>query len=364
MQSRRLQFSLVVTALVIVLGSFYSVSETVPIASVVAAAGLIWSTRRLGAWLMAGGFLLIGLIWQLLMGDYQCSPWGQARIVIAKLSGAIPLVGWEDVWKGGTTRQLCYGSSELDVALLDQKSVDGHIWEQYATPLGKFWVPAPGEPVSWEVWELLSQSVYESRNVSIRPGDVVIDCGAHVGVFTRFALRQGASRVIAIEPDPTNVACIRENLVSEIDAGRVDVVPAGVWDERKRIPLFVSEESSDVHTFVSSSGARMLVPHSSESRGAEDILVLPLDEIVDELALDRVDFVKMDIEGAERNALQGARKTLIRFKPRMAICVYHRDDDPVVVPGIIQETRSDYSVHGKLVETGWGKVRPKVLYFD
>ena len=226
MQSRRLQLSLVVTALVVVLGS-YSAYATVPIACAVAAAGLIWSTRRLAAWLMAGGFLLIGLVWQL-MGNYQCSPWVQGRIVIAKLSGAIPLVGWEDVWKGGTTRQLCYGSSELDVALLDQKSVDGHIWEQYATPLGEFSIPAPGEPVSREIWELLAQSIYESRNVAIRPGDIVVDCGAHVGVFTRFALRQGASRVIVIEPDPMNVACIRENLASEIDAGQVDVVPTGV----------------------------------------------------------------------------------------------------------------------------------------
>ena len=361
MQSRRLQFSLVVAALVIVAGSFYSAYEAVFIASVVAAAGLLWSARRLGAWLLAGSFLLIGLIWQL-MGDYECSPWGRAHIVLVKLSGAIPFVDWEDVWKGAAVQ--CYVSSEMDVALLDQKSVNGHIWEQYATPLGNFWIPAPGEPVSWEVWELLSQSVYESRNVSIRPGDVVIDCGAHVGVFTRFALRQGASRVIAIEPDPTNVACIRENLAAEIESGQVQVMPVGVWDQRKRLPMFVSEESSDAHTFVSSSDAHTLVPHSSESRGAEDMLVLPLDEIVDQIALDRVDFVKMDIEGAERKALQGARKTLIRFKPRMAICVYHRDDDPVVVPRIIQETRSDYSVHGKLVETRWGKVRPKVLYFD
>ena len=158
--------------------------------------------------------------------------------------------------------------------------------------------------MSGEVWELLAQSIYESRNVAIRPGDIVVDCGAHVGVFTRVASRQGASRVIVIEPDPMNVACIRENLASEIDAGQVDVVPTGVWDERKRIPLFVSEESSDAHTFVSPSEVRALVPHASENRRGEDMLVLPLDEIVGQMALDRVDFVKMDIEGAERKALQ------------------------------------------------------------
>ena len=60
------------------------------------------------------------------------------------------------------------------------------------------------------------QRIYESGEVAIRPGDTVVDCGAHVGLFTKLALKQGADRVVAIEPDPANVACLESNLGPEI----------------------------------------------------------------------------------------------------------------------------------------------------
>ena len=62
-----------------------------------------------------------------------------------------------------------------------------------------------------------------------------------------------------------------------------------------------------------------------------DLPVLTLDAIVAQSRLNRVDFIKMDIEGSEHFALRSARGTLRRFKPRMAIYTYHLLDDPVVV---------------------------------
>ena len=59
-------------------------------------------------------------------------------------------------------------------------------------------------------------------------------------------------------------------------------------------------------------------------------------------AADSVDFIKMDIEGSERHALRGATQTLARFKPKIAVCVYHRQDDSEVLPQIIKRARPDY----------------------
>ena len=91
---------------------------------------------------------------------------------------------------------------------------------------------------------------------------------------------------------------------------------------------------------------------------------MPLDDIVDDLGLDRVDVIKMDIEGAERVALQGARRTIRRFRPRMAICTYHRIDDPRAVPEQVLAIRSDYQVSTKGLDVAWGESHPKVMLFN
>ena len=73
--------------------------------------------------------------------------------------------------------------------------------------------------------------IYMAGSVNVNAGDTVLDCGANVGVFTRVALAAGAKQVVAIEPAPDNVACLRRNFASEIAAGRVIVYPKGVWDK-------------------------------------------------------------------------------------------------------------------------------------
>ena len=100
-----------------------------------------------------------------------------------------------------------------------------------------------------------------------------------------------------------------------------------------------------------------------EQSRVNTISVFPLDDLVTELDLDQVDFIKMDIEGAEPRALRGAAATLKKFRPRLAVCTYHGDQDPVLVPEIIQAAEPSYEVQGRGIETQWYRVRPKVLYF-
>ncbi len=92
--------------------------------------------------------------------------------------------------------------------------------------------------------------------------------------------------------------------------------------------------------------------------------VKPLDDIVEELQLDRVDFIKMDIEGAERVALEGSRRTIERFRPRMAICTYHLVDDPTAVPEVALGLQPDYRIHARQMDVNQGKPNPKVLFFN
>ena len=101
--------------------------------------------------------------------------------------------------------------------------------------------------------------------------------------------------------------------------------------------------------------------------GSHETVQVPLttvDNIVRELHLSRVDFIKMDIEGAEVRALHGAKETLQRFRPRLSIATEHNDDDAVTIPAAVRAARTDYRITCGPCSVSNRGLRPDVLYFD
>jgi FkbM family methyltransferase len=84
----------------------------------------------------------------------------------------------------------------------------------------------------------------------VRQGDIVLDAGANVGVFTRKALWAGAAKVIAIEPGPENLECLRRNFAAEIADGRVVLYPKGIWDKDDVLKLSIDPVSPARDSFV------------------------------------------------------------------------------------------------------------------
>ena len=72
-----------------------------------------------------------------------------------------------------------------------------------------------------------------------------------------------------------------------------------------------------------------------------------IDSLVNELRLKTVDLIEMDIEGAERLALKGAKETLRTFQPRLIICLYHRLDDMVQLPKAVIAQQPAYHIAHK-----------------
>lgn len=189
---------------------------------------------------------------------------------------------------------------------------------EYLTPLGKFWAPATDhKPLADTTLEILS-GVYQYGKAVIRPGDTVFDMGCNLGTFTRQALDLGAGRVIAFEPQPVHQRCIRKTFAKEIAAGQVTVVEQPLWSEKKTVHF----------------AGTSLVGHIADE--GIPMETVTLDEVVEELKLPSVDFLKADIEGAERHALMGAGDTIRRCRPRIAFCVYHYPDDPEVIGNILR----------------------------
>lgn len=191
------------------------------------------------------------------------------------------------------------------------------------------------------------------------PGDVVLDVGANVGLFTKAALESGASLVVAIEPVPANVESLRRNFAAQIAEGRVIVHPEGAWDRSDVLEMYLYDESQ-LDSFTM--GDR---PESGGRRPETVLLpVATIDSIVERLNLPRVDFVKMDIEGAEARALAGAASTLRRFEPRMAIATENLPDDPTTIPRVVAQIEPSYSSSpGACILLENGSVAPEVYFF-
>jgi hypothetical protein len=78
--------------------------------------------------------------------------------------------------------------------------------------------------------------------------------------------------------------------------------------------------------------------------GPVDAVAITIDELVETLNLERVDFIEMDIEGGEALALQGARRTLQRFRPTIVACIHHLPADREGIPRTVLEIEPSYEV--------------------
>ena len=205
--------------------------------------------------------------------------------------------------------------------------------DQWATPLGPIWTVHADTILPFLMSEQ-ARDIYEPAGHQVRPGDIVLDCGANVGSFTRTALSRGARLVVAIEPAPNTIRALRRNFEKEIVQGRVIVYPKGVWDHDDVLALSVDEGNQGSNSVVLAGGStKVQVPLTT------------IDKIAAELQLPRVDFIKMDIEGAEKQAIAGGANTIRKFRPRLSLSTEHLTDDFVAVPAAVDAVSPSVYTH-------------------
>jgi len=143
---------------------------------------------------------------------------------------------------------------------------------------------------------------------------VMLDVGAHIGYFT---LKAGAivgkeGKVIAFEPNPKTLKNLRSNIAAS-GATNIIVQPIACTDYEQIITLHDSTAggNSGLSSFLPTTGQESY----SEVLPSYSVRGRPIDDVVRELGLTRVDVVKVDVEGAETMVIRGARETLKLFHP-------------------------------------------------
>jgi FkbM family methyltransferase len=225
------------------------------------------------------------------------------------------------------------------------KVYDGGKYQLWSTPQGEFWYPIT---LTYGDAYVLGEEEFDIyRTYRITPGSIVLDCGANVGTFTRRALNRGAAKVVAIEINPDLQEALRRTFANEIRERQVVVYGKGVWDQETELDFRGDSVVMDRNV------PPIRVP------------VTTIDHIVSELQLPSVDFIKMDIEGAEKNALRGARATLLKFSPVMAISAEHLPDDAQAIPAQVKELAPGLRMHFGFCEFSKPfHAAPNVIHFN
>ena len=161
--------------------------------------------------------------------------------------------------------------------------------------------------------EIFVEDLYKLAEFPIKPGDIVLDVGASIGWYSCTVAKMAgdAGKVIAIEPNPTNFALLNKNVVLN-ELNNITLINKGIWDTQaiKKLKL---------KGYASSIGQDL------KSKSGELIQFDTIDNILQEYNIKEVNEIKMDIEGAEIEAINGSQETLKRSKNLiLKIAAYHK----------------------------------------
>ena len=177
-----------------------------------------------------------------------------------------------------------------------------------------------------EIW----QGIVHPENIR-----TAADLGAYNGDTVRqlLAIGKNVETIWAMEPDSRNYKKL-ELYAQEETRARVIPVNAGAWNEETT--LFFDKSGNRNASFEKNRSQTL----ADRPLKVAEVKALPLDGVLDGA---RVDYIKYDVEGSEREALDGSRQTLAEHLPTLLVSLYHRSEDLFILPLHIQKIAPHYN---------------------
>lgn len=175
---------------------------------------------------------------------------------------------------------------------------------------------------------------YNYNNICCaKKGNYVIDCGAYTGntsiYFSDKVGREG--KVFSFEAMPSTYDKLKKN-IAESKRNNINVYNYAVSDRCKTL-LFTEDATPSSRQVTSGHGV--------------EIKAASIDAFVRENNIKHIDFIKMDVEGAELDVLNGCEETCKKFSPILAVCLYHKKDDFITLPARILQINPNYRFYLK-----------------
>lgn len=154
-----------------------------------------------------------------------------------------------------------------------------------------------------------------------KKNDVIIDAGGFYGIFSIYAAKNigPEGKVLTFEIDPINLNILKKN-ISLNKVRNIKLIEEGLWNKKEYMGLSIGGAGSRV----------------SDKNTIKNISLDKGDSIISKLNLKKIDFIKMNIEGAEINALKGMQKTLKIYSPKLLIMADHYFNNEVTEAKVIQ----------------------------
>ncbi|MCW0188843.1 FkbM family methyltransferase [Campylobacter lari] len=186
--------------------------------------------------------------------------------------------------------------------------------------------------------------------IKFQTNEVLLDCGAYTGDtilnFVQFCTDYKIC--YALEPDENVSKVLRDNL--NFNNIRFELINCGVYNKNTQLEFLINDFGDSCFC-------------ENNSRNANKKMIKLNVRTIDDLILNEnreiPTYIKMDIEGGELSALEGAKKVIKQFKPKLAVCIYHKKEDLLHIPLFILSIRNDYKLYMR-THTGVGE--DTVLY--